>query len=360
MTLSGDIWAFILLGITIGLFLLYWAAFAWFPALRLPFMALGMMVTLPIRILINWKRSGRQGAVRLSYVSDPLAVTLEGAPVPLGEVGDMYLYLRSAGVVLGALLALFTGAWILAGQAQVATEFGGITLGETLAASVPVPVQIGLYVVLFVLFTQLGWHMGALWFSDAVIRKRRAAINEAADFLDILAVCMEAGAEFDRAFEVAVIKWSDPVSVKPRKAGARGDEARRPMSWLKADLVQALIERNMGLARAEYFYNLARRALGPELEGLSGGSGRGREERIWAELVRTVERSRDLGTPLQAGFAALAERIRMERFARAEESAQRASAATWLPQIFLVVSMVITILTGVALSLIGLFSTGRP
>lgn len=168
----------------------------------------------------------------------------------------------------------------------------------------------------------LGYMMPGVWLGKA-IKARQVAIQRALpDAIDLLTVCVEAGAGFDSAVAKVVSKWGGPLA--------------QELERLLADL-------RMGRARREALHDLADRTGVLDVQS----------------FVSSLIQADQLGLGLVAVLRVQAEQMRQRRRLRAEETAAKAPIKMLLPLIFCIFpAMYIIILGPAALSLMKTFGGG--
>jgi tight adherence protein C len=168
----------------------------------------------------------------------------------------------------------------------------------------------------------LGYMLPALSLSSR-IKKRQLAIQRALpDAIDLLTVCVEAGAAFDMAMARVVDKWHGPLS----------DEFER----LLADL-------RLGRPRREALKDLADRTGVGDV----------------ATFVNALIQADQMGVGLVKVLRVQSDQMRQRRRLRAEEQAQKAPVKMLFPLIFLIFPAVYIVILGpAALRLMETFAGG--
>ena len=210
-------------------------------------------------------------------------------------VASFQVYRLAAGLLLGGGFAFYGGL---------------INLPTTASLGVGMPLA------------ALGFMLPSIWLGGRV-RKRQEAVQRALpDAIDLLTVCVEAGAGFDAALAKVVTKWSGPLT---------GEFER-----LLADL-------RMGRTRRDALRDLADRTGVLDVQS----------------FVSALIQADQLGVGLIKVLRIQADQMRQRRRIRAEEQAQRAPVKMLFPLIFLIFPSVYIIILGpAALSLMKTFSGG--
>lgn len=201
----------------------------------------------------------------------------------------------------------------------------------------------GLLAVTLVPSLLVSWFAPDLWLRRLSALRRRDILEQMPDFLELLAACMNAGAEYERALEIIARTMGGPLA---------------------RELRLTIAERELAVPRTKYMQLFASRATMRADVRLLPGRANERTDGVartvvmdpetWIvdEFARTVDQATDLGTSLQATLREQAMRMRQYRFAKAQEIARASSVGVALPLGLMVLGMMVTIL-------VSLFYSGR-
>jgi hypothetical protein len=223
-------------------------------------------------------------------------------------------------VVAQQLGCAVAGCWLVTGAFRfVADGTPGGSGGVLLA-----------WLVLCVCAGTVGWLLPRWRLNLIVTDERERVLQRFPRLLQLLALSLEAGAEFDFAFE--------------RMAAHLRGTLRRPVALAEA-------ERDAGTRREVWLERLCWRALGwedayetaeafrPRLESL-------RQRDAYNDLIllpRAVSRSGELGTALAAQLSATAERLQRDWYREVEARGQRGAMALTLPSMLMVMAMTLMV-----------------
>ena len=267
-------------------------------------------------------------ARRLGFVGSTLS------PEGFLRVKHLSLYLS---LVLGfSLFALVLGR-------QELTYVVERLAGERVLDSAMPPFEFarGLLIATVAPLAIMGWFAPDVWLRRTSSGRRRDILEQMPDFLELMAACMNAGAEYERALEIIARTMGGPLA---------------------RELRLTIAERELAVPRSRYMQGFAARTTMrpglPTVHERANGNGAVRapamdpETWIVDEFARTVDQATDLGTSLQATLRDQASRMRQYRFAKAQELARASSVGVALPLGLMVLGMLITIL-------VSLFYAGR-
>ncbi len=178
--------------------------------------------------------------------------------------------------------------------------------------------------------------------SYKVEQRKQRLLLQLADLLELMAITMRAGAEFDQALETATGTMFDRYSRKPEQYP------------LGVELAQALFERNVGVSRADFMESLGLRATMRTERRENEFSDAA--VMLWDELTQAVTLSQEVGSSLKETLPGIVERVRGGRLKAAELAAAAARVTIIYPQTLLVLALMLTLLASVGLLIANLFS----
>ncbi len=272
---------------------------------------------------------------RLDYLNDPLRAT-----------PWRFRWLQGAGLVLGVVFAFALASWLAEGRERVAAALPGMVSGTDSPNLAPLGFVLQVGVALALGLGLIGWTYpyGAL--RRRVTRRKQRLLLQLADLLELMAITMRAGAEFDQALETAGRTIYDRYIQKPDQYP------------LGIELAQALFERNMGVSRADFMASL----------GLRATMRKERDENefsdaavtLWDELTQAVTLSQEVGSSLRDTLPEIVDRVRNGRLKAAEQAAGTARITIIYPQTLLVLALMLTLLASVGLFITNLSLTPTP
>jgi len=174
-----------------------------------------------------------------------------------------------------------------------------------------------------------------------VEQRKQRLLLQLADLLELMAITMRAGAEFDQALETATRTIYDRYNRKPDQYP------------LGVELAQALFERNMGVSRADFMESLGLRATMRTERHENEFSDAA--VTLWDELTQAVTLSQEVGSSLKETLPEIVERVRGGRLKAAEQVAASARITIIYPQGLLVLALMVTLLGSVGLLIANLF-----
>lgn len=289
---------------------------------RIPSVIVGFLMPTAMR-----QRHALEVEDRLMYLNDPLRAS-----------PWRYQWLQGAGLVLGVLLACAAAGWLSEAPSYSDANLPGMTVqARQNLENPPAPSDFVLTVavVLSLLLGFLGWRYPSLALKRRVEQRKQRLLLQLADLLELMAITMRAGAEFDQALETAGRTIYDRYIQKPDQYP------------LGIELAQALFERNMGVSRADFMESL----------GLRATMRKERDENefsdaavtLWDELTQAVTLSQEVGSSLRDTLPDIVERVRSGRLKAAEQTAAGARITIVYPQSLLVLALMITLLASVGL-----------
>ena len=187
----------------------------------------------------------------------------------------------------------------------------------------------------------IGWFYPRQALRRKVEQRKQRLLLQLADLLELMAITMRAGAEFDQALETATRTIYDRYNRKPDQYP------------LGVELAQALFERNMGVSRADFMESLGLRATMRTERHENEFSDAA--VTLWDELTQAVTLSQEVGSSLKDTLPEIVERVRGGRLKAAEQVAATARITIIYPQGLLVLALMITLLGSVGLFIGNLF-----
>jgi len=170
-----------------------------------------------------------------------------------------------------------------------------------------------------ILLSITGFFLPDIWLKEKIAQKRKKIIRELPYFMDILALCVEAGLDFGAAIN-RILQKSRP-------------------SVLKEEINLMLKEIRVGRSREEALHNLARRLNIPEVSAFC------------SSLIQSDRMGMSLGQTLRVQ----SEQIRTSNFLRAEKSAHEAPVKLLFPLIVFIFPVIFIVLLGpVLLQMLGI------
>jgi len=268
---------------------------------------------------------------QLNYLADPYRATPE-----------RFRWLQGAGLVVGVALAFSAAVWLSEGQNAIATELAGMTVANkaVLVTYPPKEQCITVGLILSLLLGTLGWNYPRVALEKRVERRKQRLILQLADLLELMAITMRAGAEFDQALETAAATIYDRYIKKPDQYP------------LGIELAQALFERNMGVSRADFMDSLGLRATMRKERSENEFSDAAVS--LWDELTQAVTLSQETGGSLRDTLPEIVDRVRNSRLKAAEQRAGTARVSIVYPQGLLVLALMLTLLAAVGLFIANL------
>ena len=318
-------------------------------------------------------RKSREDALeqRLHYLGDPWQAT-----------PWRFRWLQGTGLVLGILLACSMALWMSEGHARVKVDLPGMIATPPPPANVaqpnastpagpdvtpvdqssnadqqqtvpdlppeqqtaPAGFAIGVALVLSAGLALLGWSLPRQALNGKVAERKQRLLLQLADLLELMAITMQAGAEFDQALETATATIYDRYSRKPEQYP------------LGVELAQAVFERNMGVSRADFMGALGLRATMRTERNENELSDAA--VTLWDELTQAVTLSQEVGSSLKETLPEIVERVRNGRLKSAEQAAANARVSMVYPQILLILALIGMLLASVGLFIADLLSGG--
>ena len=208
----------------------------------------------------------------------------------------------------------------------------------------PAGFAIGVALVLSAGLALLGWSLPRQALNGKVAERKQRLLLQLADLLELMAITMQAGAEFDQALETATATIYDRYSRKPEQYP------------LGVELAQAVFERNMGVSRADFMGALGLRATMRTERNENELSDAA--VTLWDELTQAVTLSQEVGSSLKETLPEIVERVRNGRLKSAEQAAANARVSMVYPQILLILALIGMLLASVGLFIADLLSGG--
>lgn len=199
----------------------------------------------------------------------------------------------------------------LALQFIVAAVFGGLLFLVLNLAKW----DIGMVLLLALVFTLLGFFFPQLWLSGRIQARQKEVRRAMPDALDLLTICVEAGLGFDAAMAKVSEKWENELSMS---------------------FARVIQEVQLGKVRREGLRDMADRIGIPEM----------------TSFVAAIIQSEQLGVSMAKVLRIQSEQMRVKRRQHAEEEAHKAPIKMLIPMGLLIFpSLMIILLTPAALTL---------
>jgi tight adherence protein C len=162
----------------------------------------------------------------------------------------------------------------------------------------------------------IAFFLPEVWLRYRISRRRRSIARDLPEVVDLLALCVEAGADFMNALQRVVREYR-----------------RCP---LRDELALLLQEVRVGKRRREAFRSLANRVQVPEVTALS----------------RTIIHADRMGTGMVQALRIMSEDCRLQRYHQAERFAQMAPLKMLIPMVFIMGSVLLVVAGPVMLQFI--------
>jgi tight adherence protein C len=221
---------------------------------------------------------------------------------PASQVATMRRFLVMAGQSGSASVIEFIVRRIVIGAA-----FGLATTFLLSLARWPSAISM----VLPVLMAALGYMLPSIWLAGRVRDRQEMIQRTLPDALDLLTVCVEAGAGFEVAVTKVVNKWHGPLA---------------------AEFDRLLADLRMGRGRREALRDLGERTGVLDVQAFAGA------------LIQADQ----LGVGLVTVLRVQSEQMRLRRRLRAEEQAQKAPIKMLFPLIFMIFPALYIVILGPA------------
>lgn len=232
---------------------------------------------------------------------------------PGSQIAATRRFLVMAGHTGGVAVIEFTMRRII-----VAVACGGVTVLLLGLARAQIPAVLGLTVMT----AAMGYMLPSMWLGSRVRERQDIIQRTLPDALDLLTVCVEAGAGFEGAIARVVSKWHGPLS----------DEFDRMLADLR-----------MGRERKDALRDMGERTGVLDVQAFA------------AALIQADQ----LGVGLVNVLRVQSEQMRLRRRIRAEEQAQKAPIKMLFPLIFMIFpALYLVILGPAAITLANIFGGG--
>jgi hypothetical protein len=294
--------------------------------------------------IVNFLMPSAMSARALAHIEDQLNYLGD----PLRAYPHRFRWLQGGGLILGVLLAFSAATWLSEGATKYVASIPGFTPTvdpSRQAPPEPAPKDFAITVGLLLsgLLGTLGWFYPRLTLDKRVDQRKQRLLLQLADLLELMAITMRAGAEFDQALEVAGRTIYDRYIQKPDQYP------------LGIELAQALFERNMGVSRADFMESLGLRAT--MRKERSDNEFSDAAVSLWDELTQAVTLSQETGSSLRETLPDIVARVRSGRLKAAEQRAATARVSITWPQSLLVLALMVTLLAAVGLFVTNLSLT---
>lgn len=351
--------------------IVFYASSLWGPRRRrLAFALIGRIPAILIAIASPGAlRRSREASLeqRLTYLADPWQAT-----------PWRFRWLQGTGLILGVLLACSLALWMSEGHLAVKVDLPGMIAtprppagapnpsaglsgiiggvpapvdGQPVVPDIPADQQTappGFAIVVAAILSAglavMGWWLPRQTLNNRVIQRKQRLLLQLADLLELMAITMQAGAEFDQALETATATIYERYSRKPDQYP------------LGVELAQAVFERNMGVSRADFMGALGLRATMRTERNENELSDAA--VTLWDELTQAVTLSQEVGSSLKETLPEIVERVRNGRLKSAEQAAANARVSMVYPQMLLVMALMGMLLASVGLFIADLMSGG--
>jgi hypothetical protein len=260
--------------------------------------------------------------------------------VPLGRLRARLVFVQrdaadAEALIAQQLLCAVVGLWLTTGV------FRFVSAGEPVRGGGAMLLWLGLCLVAGL----VGWWIPRWRLNLLVADERERTLQRFPRLLQLLALSLQAGAEFDYAFE--------------RLAGQLRGTLRGPVLLAEA-------ERDAGVRRDVWLDRMCRRALGwedvyesaesfqPQLDSL-------RQRDAYNDLIllsRAISRSGELGTVLATNLIATAERLQRDWYRDVEARGQRGATALTLPTMLMVMAMTLMVAVPMFASIAQIITLG--
>jgi hypothetical protein len=292
---------------------------------------------------ILWRVTARLPleALELAAPGAPAALSrIRWLGVPLGRLRARLVFVQRDAADAESLIAqqlgcAVAGFWLITGVFRFVSDGAPVRGGSTLLFWLGLCLLAGL----------VGWWIPRWRLNLMVADERERTLQRFPRLLQLLALSLQAGAEFDYAFE--------------RLAGQLRGTLRGPVLLAEA-------ERDAGVRRDIWLDRMCRRSLGwedvyesaesfqPQIESL-------RQRDAYNDLIllsRAISRSGELGTVLATNLIATAERLQRDWYRDVEARGQRGATALTLPTMLMVMAMTLMVAVPMFASIAQIITLG--
>ena len=292
---------------------------------------------------ILWRVTARLPleALELAAPGAPAALSrIRWLGVPLGRLRARLVFVQrdaadAEPAVAQQLGCAVAGFWLITGVFRFVSD------GAPLRGGMSLLIWLGLCL----LAGLVGWWIPRWRLNLMVADERERTLQRFPRLLQLLALSLQAGAEFDYAFE--------------RLAGQLRGTLRGPVLLAEA-------ERDAGVRRDIWLDRMCRRSLGwedvyesaesfqPQIESL-------RQRDAYNDLIllsRAISRSGELGTVLATNLIATAERLQRDWYRDVEARGQRGATALTLPTMLMVMAMTLMVAVPMFASIAQIITLG--
>ena len=243
------------------------------------------------RVIRPWLRQQVQAAGRLAP-----AYNLEKLRVSLVRAGHPY----------GLTILDFFGVKLLAALLAAVATLYLVSLRQAPSLSA---------VLLPVLSAALAFLLPDLWLSSRVRQRQRRLQRSLPDALDMLTICVDAGAGFDSGMLKISERWRNAIGIEFGKVVA---------------------EIRIGLTRREALQNMIWRTNVPEL----------------SSFVAVLLQAEQFGLSIAGVLHTQSEQMRVRRWQRAEEEARKVPIKLLFPLIFMILPALFAVVLGPAIPVV--------
>jgi hypothetical protein len=280
-------------------------------------------------------------ALDLAAPAAPAALSrIRWLGVPLGRLRARLVYVGRSAADAEALIAQQLGCAV-AGFWLITGVFRFVSAGAPVGGGSSLLLWLGLCLVAGL----VGWWIPRWRLNLMVADERERTLQRFPRLLQLIALSLQAGAEFDYAFE--------------RLAGQLRGTLRGPVLLAEA-------ERDAGVRREVWLDRMCLRSLGwedvyesaesfqPQVDSL-------RQRDAYNDLIllsRAISRSGELGTVLATNLIATAERLQRDWYRDVEARGQRGATALTLPTMLMVMAMTLMVAVPMFASIAQIITLG--
>jgi tight adherence protein C len=248
------------------------------------------------RVIAPWLRQQIKGAGRLA---------------PSRNVDKLRLMLAQAGYPYNLGLLDLLGIKVLTAAASA-----GIVMGmSTLGSSAPIS-----GIILGLTMGVIGFMAPDFWLGSKVRKRKKEITRALPEALDMLTICVDAGAGFDSAMLKISEKWKNAIAT---------------------ELGKVVAEIRIGITRREALQNMVRRTDVSDV----------------ANFVAVLVQSEQFGLSISDVLHSQSEQMRIKRWQRVEEEVRKVPIKLLFPLVFMIFPAMLAVTIGPAVPvIIGMFS----
>lgn len=230
-------------------------------------------------------------------------VQAAGKLAPSRNIEKVSQNLLRAGHPYGLSIQDFLGIKLLVGMSMgigllALSAFKGASLLPAIAFSVTLGI--------------IGFILPDFWLGSQVKKRKKEIVRNLPDALDMLTICVDAGAGLDSAMLKIGQKWYNAVAIEFGKVVG---------------------EIRMGMTRREALQNMANRTDVPEL----------------SSFVAVLQQADQFGLSIATVLHTQSEQMRAKRWQRAEEEARKVPTKLLFPLVFMIFPAMLTVTIGPAI-----------